>query len=487
MTRIRLLGALAFTSLAACSGLKEALTAHVDVAARAGSQELSVQRLAEMLGNSRVPVRKEVAQSVADAWVNYQLLGQAAAADDSLDDIKLIDEVMWPVYTSTKTNKFYKSLSDKWVTDTSSTAAMAAYNSGDLLAASHILFAVAQGQEATADAVMKKAQGVLAKTTAANFAAMAKQYGSDGTKDVGGSLGVFAPGAMVPDFTKAIQALKPGEIGPLVKTQFGYHIVRRSTFEDVKDQFRQQFTQRQRFVAESTYITNLEKDAKIVIKETAAKTVKAVGANPAEHEKDKTVIASSRLGDFTAAAVSRWLSGFPNPEQIRGQIAQAPDSLMKTFVTNLLRNELILDEAEKAKVTVDSTEKKEIRGQFRALVQNTWSGLRITPKMLADSGKTKSDKARVAADRVNAYIAKLVNGEEQFVEVPAPLVMALHKKFDWKLNMPALDKAVADAQPIRVKADSVRSAQTPTSAVPMPGGAPQPSAPTTRADTAKKP
>ena len=486
MTRIRFLGALSIASLAACSGLKEALSTHVDVAARAGSQELTVQQLSDMLGKSRVPIKKEVAQSVADAWVNYQLLGQAAAANDSLDDVKLIDEVMWPVYTSSKTNKFYKTLTDKWVSDTSTTAATAAYNTGDLLAARHILFTVEQGKEASGDAVMKKAQGVLARTTSANFAAMAKQYGSDGTKDVGGDLGVFAPGAMVPEFTKAIQALKPGEIGPLVKSQFGYHIVRRSTFDEVKDQFRQQFTQRQRFVAESTYITNLEKEAKIVIKDTAPKTVKDVGSDPAGHAKDKTVIATSRLGDFTAASVSRWMSGFPNPDQIRAQIAQAPDSLMKTFVTNLLRNELILAEADKAKITVDSTEMAEIRKSFRAIVQNTWSGLKISPAMLSDSAKSKADKERLAASRVNAYLGRLVNGEEQFVEIPAPLVMALHKKFDWKLNQEALDKAVVDAQPIRAKADSARAAQTPASAVPMPGGTPIPPSVMPR-DTTKKP
>ena len=70
------------TTLAACGGLKDALTAHVDVVARAGSQELSVTRLADLLGKSKinVPINKEVATLVArDLWVPYQLLGVAAA------------------------------------------------------------------------------------------------------------------------------------------------------------------------------------------------------------------------------------------------------------------------------------------------------------------------------------------------------------------------------------------------------------------------
>ena len=45
----------------ACGGLKDALTAHVDVVARAGSQELSVTRLSDLLGNAKiqVPVTRE--------------------------------------------------------------------------------------------------------------------------------------------------------------------------------------------------------------------------------------------------------------------------------------------------------------------------------------------------------------------------------------------------------------------------------------------
>jgi hypothetical protein len=157
---------------------------------------------------------------------------------------------------------------------------------------------------------------------------------------------------------------------------------------------------------------------------------------------------------------------------------------MKTFVLNLLRNELILDAADKAKVTTDSTETNEIRNSFKALIGNVWSGLNIGPKALEDSAKTKADKERLAAARVDAYINRLVNGETQFVEVPSPLAMALHKKFDWKINSEALDKAVAAAQPIRAKADSARAAQTPPSAVPMPGATPP--APPAPADTGAK-
>ena len=158
----------------ACEGFKEAMTAHVDVAAKAGSQELSVQRLAEMMGKSQVPLRKEVAQSVAEVWVNYQLLAIAAANNDSLSDPKLVDDAMWPVYTQERTRKWYEKVSASFQSDTTNMEAK--FNDGALLSARHILFQVPAGQEATgSDSIRKKAEGVLARTTAANFAALAKQ------------------------------------------------------------------------------------------------------------------------------------------------------------------------------------------------------------------------------------------------------------------------------------------------------------------------
>ncbi len=70
---VAVLGSLAL--LSACDGLREALTAHVDVAGRAEDHELSVNRLSDLLGNAtlQIPVNRETAMIVGDVWVNYQL------------------------------------------------------------------------------------------------------------------------------------------------------------------------------------------------------------------------------------------------------------------------------------------------------------------------------------------------------------------------------------------------------------------------------
>jgi hypothetical protein len=60
-----------------------------------------------------------------------------------------------------------------------------------------------------------------------DFAKLAKQYGNDGTASKGGDLGWFAKGAMVAEFEQAAFALKKGQLSDkLVKTQYGYHVVK---------------------------------------------------------------------------------------------------------------------------------------------------------------------------------------------------------------------------------------------------------------------
>ncbi|MCC2545762.1 SurA N-terminal domain-containing protein [Hymenobacter sp. BT175] len=94
--------------------------------------------------------------------------------------------------------------------------------------ASHILIKPEGTTPEAKAAALAKAKGILAQIKGgADFAAMARQHGTDGTTATGGDLGWFSQGRMVPEFEKAIfGATSAGLLPNPVETSFGYHIIK---------------------------------------------------------------------------------------------------------------------------------------------------------------------------------------------------------------------------------------------------------------------
>jgi peptidyl-prolyl cis-trans isomerase D len=99
------------------------------------------------------------------------------------------------------------------------------YQTPEQVRASHILLKIEGDNEAQ---VKAKAEEVLKRVKAGeDFAALAKEFSQDESNaGKGGDLDYFPRGAMVPEFETAAFAMKPGEISDLVKTSFGYHIIK---------------------------------------------------------------------------------------------------------------------------------------------------------------------------------------------------------------------------------------------------------------------
>jgi len=113
----------------------------------------------------------------------------------------------------------------------------------------HILLLTTGKTDAEVAEIKKKAEDILAQARkkGANFEDLAKKYSEDpGSKAKGGDVGWVLPGQMVPEFEKASFSLNKGDISDLIKTQYGFHIIKvldketahTKTFDEVKDTLR---------------------------------------------------------------------------------------------------------------------------------------------------------------------------------------------------------------------------------------------------------
>jgi peptidyl-prolyl cis-trans isomerase D len=112
----------------------------------------------------------------------------------------------------------------------------------------HILFMTVGKPDAEVDEIRKKAEDVLKQVKkGAKFEDLAKKNSEDpGTKDKGGDLGWIVQGQTVPEFEKVAFSLQPGTVSDLVKTQYGFHIIKvlaketahTRPFDEVKDSIR---------------------------------------------------------------------------------------------------------------------------------------------------------------------------------------------------------------------------------------------------------
>jgi hypothetical protein len=467
----------AVLSITACDGLKDALTAHTDVVGRVERNELAVNRLADLMGNSSLQIQanRDVAQIITDLWVSYQLLGVAGARGDSLRDTAAIDNATLGMASQARLQKFMQQVSQNFTPDSANEAIYTQAPNG-LMVARHILFKFpgvpgAPVPAQVKDSVRRVAESVRPRVTAGNFNEMARRYsGDDQNKNQGGDLGAFPRTMMVKEFGDAVAAMQPGSISPLVETQFGYHIILRPTYASAKNAFDQAYYGMAQQRAESLFVASVDSSGRISVKANAGTTAKNVARDLGSHRRDGDVLATYRGGQLTVGRFVTWVESFPAQMRVAQQLSspQVPDSVVKNFVRVLARNEVMLRMADSAGVNVDPADRARTYADFGQFVQTAQMQLGVDPRSLADSAKSAPERERLAAARIDAYLERVMQGQAQPMPVPAPIQAVLMAKYESKIYPAGIDRAVQRAQRIKASADSARAAQQPPSQVPLP-------------------
>ena len=126
---------------------------------------------------------------------------------------------------------------------------------------SHILIEVEDDEEKTTENAKQEAEKILEQIEqGADFAVLAREH-SDDTESAenGGAIGWIADGENLPKFVEAAFSLEKGEVGPLIESEEGFHIVRVDDFqeervkglEEVKNEIREELArEKARILAE---------------------------------------------------------------------------------------------------------------------------------------------------------------------------------------------------------------------------------------------
>jgi len=168
--------------------------------------------------------------------------------------------------TEEEANEFYESNPDR-------------FEKPESVTASHILIkfdetltnetAVAESKEAKKAELENIRGDIIAGTV--TFEEAATQHSGCPSKEQGGSLGQFGKGQMVPEFEVAAFTQEIGEVGDVVETQFGYHIIKVSDreeagtveFDEAKEQIMAFLSQQKKQEAIAEYIKSLRDSATI--------------------------------------------------------------------------------------------------------------------------------------------------------------------------------------------------------------------------------
>lgn len=137
--------------------------------------------------------------------------------------------------------------------------------STETVAARHIMVKT----QAEAEAILQDLQA------GKDFADLAKTKSQDtGSAEKGGELGALKRGQTVSEFEEEAFRLKEGELSPVIKTQYGFHILKGGAhttvvqpFEEVKDRLRQSLLQQKQQDTFTVFMADLEKKAKMEIHE----------------------------------------------------------------------------------------------------------------------------------------------------------------------------------------------------------------------------
>jgi hypothetical protein len=460
-------------SLTACSSFRDLFSAHADVAAEAGGQRLTPERLAQIMSSGKgLKASRDAANFVANVWIDYTLFGQAVASGKLPLDSASIAQAVWPQLAELKGNHWHDSLMARR-SSIPATAADSVYRGNDVRVLQHILYRVPPNAvPEVKNVARKKAEGTLARIKrGADFGQLASQVSEDpGSKMDRGFLPPSPKGRFVPAFDSAGWSLAPGATSGVVETPFGYHIIRRPAMDAVRERLTAYLAQSAGTRLDSIYMDSLASQNRIQIQKDAPSAMRAAAEDPDEARHSSKKLSTFKGGELTVAEFMRWIQALP--PQYATQLKQADDTMLTQFARVLTQNLLLLRQADSAKIQITPAEWTEISTHYRGQVDTLRTEMGLDTSALWDSTAAPADRGKVAAAKVDQYFDRLVSGKSRLRPLPSAMAILLRDHASYRIHEAGVNRAVELAQAEQGKTDSAKAKNGPLQ--PAPGPAPIP-------------
>jgi len=450
-------------TVAGCDALRDAFSARAEIVARANGQTLTVDRLADLAASGKqVPLDPMALSRLAHVWVDYALFAQALAKGQDLRDSATMSEAMWPLVSQLKWERFHEGLIAPRA-HLAATQVDSAYQAGEARLFQHILFQVPSSAAPPVDAQKHRLADQVwpqARASGARFGQVAARYSEDvGSKDRGGTLGVSERGQFVPAFEDAAWQLSPGGVSPVVKSPFGYHIIRRPPLAEVRDSFRTSLEERLTYRLDSLYLDSLTTARRIEPVARAAALVRAAAQDLDDARTSTRALVRYRGGTFLVKDLVRWLAAL-DPSVVQS-LPQATDEQINQFLKVVVQRQLLLEQADAAGVKLSEDDWRLLRAQHDSAIGILSSVLNLNPRMLQDSASTPEARLAFAMARVQDYFDRVVRGRARFYPVPPFLGETLRARGEWSVDQAGVRRALERAKEARAAADSSQAPGVP--------------------------
>ena len=447
-----------------------------DVAAEAGGQTLRAEALAGILGKieGQRP-ETEIADFVATLWVDLTLMAQAIATDKLPTDSAAVASALWFDLAQARISAWHDTLMSTRI-NISDEAIADFYENGDARVFQHILVTAGPTRADTsqAEATVRQIEAGLRAGRA--FAEFAEQHNPDATRQDGGFLPPTPRGGFVQPFDSVAWSLTPGQTSGVVRTEFGWHFIRRPPLLEAGPRLAAGMSQQVRQSADSIFSAELIEGKQITVTRAAPSIIRTALSDLSKASSSTRAVVTWTGGEMTAAEFARWVGALPAgfPQRLQTE----SDSSLIGFARLLGQNAVMLEQADSANIGVPEVNWQAMQLSYRVSVDQMAAELGLNGPEFARDSTTEAQRLQLASDRVNVYIDGLATGQVQRRQILPGMAASLRAQAPNRVNPAGVARAVALAVPKWV-ADSTAGAAgpgaiPPGAVMPAPGGAPLP-------------